>query len=68
MIFNKEEKKILLELIANEQIRMIVKDHTQYESNDHKRLEELKVKIKDLEDDSTNKLGCFGDFDENSFF
>lgn len=45
---NKEEKKIVLELICNEQIYMIIKDHTRYESEKYKRLEELKVKIKDL--------------------
>ena len=45
---NKEEKKILLDLICNEQIHMIIKDHTKYESEKYKRLEELKVKIKDM--------------------
>lgn len=49
-MFNKEEKKLLLELIGNEQIHMIIKDHTKYESDKYKKLEELKVKIKDTED------------------
>lgn len=44
----KEEKKILIELICNEQTHMIVKDHTKYESDKYKKLEELKIKIKDL--------------------
>ena len=48
MILNKEEKKLLLELICNEQVHMIVKDHTKYESEKYVKLEELKVKIKDL--------------------
>ena len=48
MTFNKEEKKLLLEIICNEQIHMIVKDHTRYESDRYNRLEELKVKIKDM--------------------
>ena len=48
MILNKEEKKLLLELICNEQVHMIIKDHTKYESDKYKKLEELKVKIKDL--------------------
>ena len=48
---NKEEKKLLLELICNEQIHMIIKDHSKYESDKYKKLEELKVKIKDLGDD-----------------
>ena len=48
MTLNKEEKKMLIELICNEQTHMIVKDHTKYDSDKYKRLEELKVKIKDL--------------------
>ena len=47
-IFTKEEKKILIELICNEQIHMIIKDHTKYESEKYKELEKLKVKIKDM--------------------
>ena len=47
-IFTKEEKKILIELICNEQTHMIVKDHTTYDSDKYKKLEELKVKIKDM--------------------
>ena len=48
---NKEEKKLLLELICNEQIHMIIKDHTKYDSDKYIKLEELKVKVKDLGDD-----------------
>ena len=44
----KEEKKMLIELICNEQTHMIVKDHTKYESDKYKKLEKLKVKIKDI--------------------
>lgn len=47
-IFTKEEKKILLELICNEQVHMIIKDNTRYSSDKYKNLEELKVKIKDM--------------------
>lgn len=47
---NKEEKKMLIELICNEQTRMIVKDHTKYESSRYKQLEKLKVTIKDLKE------------------
>lgn len=47
-LFSKEEKKILIELICNEQTHMIIKDHTKYESEKYKKLEELKVKIKDM--------------------
>ena len=42
MILNKEEKKMLIELICNEQTHMIVKDHTKYDSDKYKKLEELK--------------------------
>lgn len=48
MMFDKEEKKVLLELICNEQVHMIIKDHTRYESEKYVKLEELKIKIKDL--------------------
>ena len=48
MRLNKEEKKMLIELICNEQTHMIVKDHTKYGSQKYKKLEELKVKIKDM--------------------
>lgn len=47
MILNKEEKKVLIELICNEQTHMIIKDHAKYDSDKYKKLEELKVKIKD---------------------
>lgn len=45
---NKEDKKVLIELICNEQTHMIIKDHTKYKSEKYKKLEELKVKIKDM--------------------
>lgn len=45
---SKEEKKMLIELICNEQTHMIIKDHTKYDSNKYKSLETLKVKIKDM--------------------
>ena len=48
MTLNREEKKILIELICNEQTHMIIKDNTKYNSQKYKKLEELKVKIKDL--------------------
>lgn len=38
-MLSKNERKLLIELICNEQTHMIVKDH---------ELEELKVKIKDM--------------------
>ena len=48
MKLNKEEKKMLIELICNEQTHMIVKDHIKYDSDKYKKLEELKIKIKDF--------------------
>lgn len=44
-----KDKKTLIELISNEQIHMIIKRSELYESEKYKRLEELKVKIKDIE-------------------
>ena len=48
MQFNKEEKKLLIEAISNEQIKMIIKDHNLYDSPRYIKLESLKVKIKDM--------------------
>ena len=47
-MLSKNERKLLIELICNEQMHMIVKDHTKYESEKYHELEELKVKIKDM--------------------
>ena len=47
----KEEKKMLIELVSNEQIHMIIKDPNKYKSKKYVALEELKVKIKDLDED-----------------
>lgn len=44
----KDDKKLLIELICSKQTRMIVKDHTKYETDRYKHLENLKVKIKDM--------------------
>ena len=41
-------KKLLVELICNEQTHMIVKDHTMYDTYEYKELEALKIKIKDM--------------------
>lgn len=58
MIFDKEEKKLLSELISNEQIHMLIKDGSKYESEKYKKLEELKVKI-----NSENLLNYTNDYD-----
>ena len=47
-MMDKEERKVLIELICNEQTHMIIKDHTKYVSDKYRKVEELKVKIKDL--------------------
>ena len=47
-MLDKNEKKVIIELICNEQTHMIVKDHTRFDSDKYKELEELKVKIKNL--------------------
>lgn len=44
----KDDKKTIIELICNEQTHMIIKDHTKYESEKYKKLEKLKIKIKDM--------------------
>ena len=47
-MLDKKEKKVIIELICNEQTHMIVKDHTRFDSDKYRELEELKVKIKNL--------------------
>lgn len=42
-----EDKRILIELISNKQINMIIENHSLYDSDEYKKLEELKVKVKD---------------------
>ena len=44
----KEERRLLLEIICNEQVRMIVKDNGKYKSDKYKKLEELKIKVNSL--------------------
>ena len=46
-MFTKEEKQTLLELICNEQIKHLVAKN-EYESERYSKLEELKVKIRDM--------------------
>lgn len=47
--FTKDDRKLLLELICNEQIHMIIKDNTKYLSDKYKKLEVLKAKVNALE-------------------
>lgn len=47
-MFGEEEKKMLLEFLCNEQISMIIKNNINYNSEKYIKLEELKIKIKDL--------------------
>ena len=47
-IFTKHERKLLIELLCNEQTHMIMKDHTKYDSSKYKDLEIMKIKIKDM--------------------
>lgn len=43
-----DDRKLLIKLIFNEQMNMVEKDYTEYDSEKYKKLEELKVKIKDM--------------------
>lgn len=47
MKLSKSEKKMLINLICQEQTKMIVKDPESYENPDYRNLEKIKVKIKD---------------------
>lgn len=44
----KGRKKLLIELICKEQTEMIVEDSSNYVSDKYKKLEEIKVRVKDL--------------------
>lgn len=46
--FTDKEKELLLDLICEKQIHIILKNHEDYESKKYRKLEELKVKIKDM--------------------
>ena len=50
-MIDKEEKKILIELICNEQTHIIIKDHTKYESEKYKKLGDdfIRVKVNGIE-------------------
>ena len=48
MIFTENERKMLLELIGNEQIHMLIKNEKKYDSDKYKKLEELKMKVNTL--------------------
>lgn len=45
-MFDKAEKRLLIEAICDLQTNMIVEDSSQYESDKYRDLEALKVKIK----------------------
>lgn len=44
----KDEKQMIIELICNEQTHMIIKNNNKYKSDRYKKLEKLKIRIKDL--------------------
>lgn len=46
--FSYDEKSLLINMICHRQTSMIVKKPTSYESEEYIKLEELKVKIKNM--------------------
>ena len=46
--FSGDEKSLLINMICHHQTSMIVKKPTSYESEEYKKLEKLKVKIKNM--------------------
>lgn len=46
--FTTSDKKVLLDLICNEQVHLLLKDNTVYESERYMRLERLKILVKDM--------------------
>lgn len=47
-LLDKNEKILILKLIGKEQLHMLSKDNLNYESVKYKKLEALKVRIKDM--------------------
>lgn len=47
-VFDEENRKLLLELICDEQIRMLVKNPDKYESKKYIQLEEIKAQINEM--------------------
>ena len=60
MNFSDSERKLMLELIGNEQIHMLIKDERKYDSDKYKRLEELKIKVNNLHKFDINSMGFGG--------
>lgn len=48
-MLTKEEKTTLLELIVNEQVKHLI-PNDKYESEKYMKLEELKIKIRDMQE------------------
>ena len=46
--FSNDEKTLLINMICHRQTSMIIKNPTNYESDEYKNLEALKVKIKNM--------------------
>ena len=44
----KAEKKLIIEMICNTQTHKIIKNPSAYETDKYKKLEALKIKIKDM--------------------
>ena len=47
---NTDDKKLLIQLICEKQTNMIVKNPMYFQTEEYIRLEELKVKIKNMEE------------------
>lgn len=56
--FTNEDRKMLLELICNEQVHMIIKDNSKYQSDKYKKLEELKIKVNALDVKTCETCAC----------
>lgn len=46
--FTTSDKKVLLDLICNEQVYLLLKDNAAYESERYTKLERLKITVKNM--------------------
>lgn len=48
--FTKDQKKVTIDLICEKQTKMIIENRNNYDSDEYKELETIKVKIKNMWD------------------
>ncbi|MFR7913944.1 hypothetical protein [Eubacterium ramulus] len=57
--FTKDQKKVAIDLICEKQTKMIIENKDNYDSDEYKELETIKVKIKNMWDLWGNNYGRY---------